>query len=48
MAMRPWPAVLQHQNSNLTEELPLLTRDVGPGLPWAEEVFGGPPEVWRI
>ena len=35
----------QHQNSNLREELSALLGDVEPGLPWAEEVFGGPPEV---
>ncbi len=39
----------QHQNSNLTEELGLLLEDIRPGLPWAERVFGGPPEVrWPV
>ncbi|GIL42659.1 hypothetical protein Vafri_605 [Volvox africanus] len=39
---------MQHQNSNLSEELGLLLDDIGPGLPWAEEVFGGPPEAINI
>ncbi|GLI69169.1 hypothetical protein VaNZ11_013738, partial [Volvox africanus] len=39
---------MQHQNSNLSGELGLLLDDIGPGLPWAEEVFGGPPEAMNI
>ncbi|KAG2450153.1 hypothetical protein HYH02_000255 [Chlamydomonas schloesseri] len=39
---------MQHQNSNLSEELAPLLADVAPGLPWAEEVFGGPPEAVNL
>ncbi|PNW85197.1 hypothetical protein CHLRE_03g175750v5 [Chlamydomonas reinhardtii] len=39
---------MQHQNSNLREELSALLGDVEPGLPWAEEVFGGPPEAINL
>ncbi|KAG2442712.1 hypothetical protein HXX76_002795 [Chlamydomonas incerta] len=39
---------IQHQNSNLREELSALLGDVEPGLPWAEEVFGGPPEAVNL
>ncbi|KAG2496262.1 hypothetical protein HYH03_005495 [Edaphochlamys debaryana] len=39
---------MQHQNSNLTEELAALLADIAPGLPWAEEVFGGPPEATNL
>ena len=41
----PW---MQHQNSSLTVEYPHLINDIRPGLPWAEEVFGGPPEATNL
>ncbi|GIL73316.1 hypothetical protein Vretimale_4886 [Volvox reticuliferus] len=39
---------MQHQNSNLCEELGMLLDDIRPGMPWAEEVFGDPPEAINI
>ncbi|GFR40670.1 hypothetical protein Agub_g1258, partial [Astrephomene gubernaculifera] len=39
---------MQHQNSNLSEELSPLLADVGEELGWAEEVFGGPPEAINL
>lgn len=40
--------VPQHQNSNLSEEFGTLLKDIGPGLPWADDVFGGPPEATNL
>jgi hypothetical protein len=39
---------LQHQNSNLTEELPALLEDVDPELPWASAAFGAAPEAVNL
>ncbi|KXZ56896.1 hypothetical protein GPECTOR_1g808 [Gonium pectorale] len=40
--------LMRHQNSNLSEELGGLMDDIGPGLAWAEEVFGGAPEATNL
>ncbi|EFJ41711.1 hypothetical protein VOLCADRAFT_107592 [Volvox carteri f. nagariensis] len=48
MTLRQFFHLMRHQNSNLSEELGLLLGDIGPGIPWAEEVFGGPPEATNI
>jgi jumonji domain-containing protein 7 len=42
------PCPFQHQNSSLTVEYPALVEDIQPGLPWAEDVFGGPPEATNL
>ncbi len=39
---------LQSQNSSLERELPALAPDIAPGLPWADAVFGAPPEAVNI
>ena len=39
---------LQHQNSNLTEELPSLLDDVERELPWAAAAMGEPPEAVNL
>ncbi|PNH11941.1 JmjC domain-containing protein E [Tetrabaena socialis] len=45
MTLRRFFDLMRHQNSNLSEELGPLLEDIRPGLPWAEAVFGGPPEA---
>lgn len=39
---------LQHQNSNLTVELPALLDDVEACFPWARAAFGGAPDAVNV
>lgn len=39
---------LQHQNSNLTVELPMLLDDVEHQLPWASRAFGSQPDAVNL
>jgi len=47
-ASPPVVPYLQHQNSNLTEELSALIQDVEPHIPWATEALGVMPEAVNL